>query len=72
MGMLTGGKDDKRTGFIMRLTASERETIERNARKYAGGNISAWLRYTGIQHKPKPEELVHDDDDGRVRVRAPA
>ena len=32
--------------------------LQENADLYADGNLSEWLRYTGLNYVPKPSELT--------------
>lgn len=36
----------------LKITAVDKRRINANARRYAGGNLSAWLRHAGIAFKP--------------------
>lgn len=38
----------------LKLNEAEYSAIEKKAKKYADGNISAFLRYAGIHFEPKP------------------
>lgn len=44
----------------IKFTSSEIEEIQEKADLYADGNFSAWLRYAGINHKPKKSELSQE------------
>lgn len=36
----------------LKVTKSELKALKANAKKYAKGNLSLWLRHAGIFHKP--------------------
>lgn len=45
----------------LKVTSRDRKRLEQNAKRYADGNLSAWLRYVGMQYTPKKgEEIVLD------------
>lgn len=50
-------KTEKRTLVNFKITKGERKTIEKNAKKYTGGNVSHWIRYCALNYKPKVSEL---------------
>ena len=49
--------DTKTVQQCIRMPPEEFQAIRAKAKKYAGGNISAWLRYSGQNYKPSPQEL---------------
>lgn len=46
-------KDHLEKTVNVRVTETERSLIEKLARKYAGGNISAWMRHAALKFKPE-------------------
>lgn len=48
---------EKRTLMNFKVSKAEIKTIEANALLFAGGNVSAWLRYAAMNYKPKKGEL---------------
>lgn len=42
----------------LKITSAEREAIQKNADRYAGGNISKWLRYAGAHLKPISKDFT--------------
>lgn len=51
-------KPPKRILHNLLLTPEEYKQIKKNAELYAGGNVSGWLRYTGMKYAPKHNELI--------------
>jgi hypothetical protein len=41
-----------------KATDSQMKKIVRNAKKFANGNLSAWLRHAASNYKPKKSEMV--------------
>lgn len=39
--------------FNLRLSTTDRKRIRQAAKKYAKGNMSAWLRFAAVSFKPK-------------------
>lgn len=48
----------KDSSITIKIPAHEKEQIQKKADLYAQGNMSAWLRYVALNHKPKKNELV--------------
>ena len=42
----------------LKVTRKERKALAALAFKYAGGNLSGWLRYAGSHYKPKKTEVI--------------
>jgi len=42
------------------VSQSEFRTIKQLADKFAGGNVSAWIRHCAINYKPKKHEVSDD------------
>ena len=40
-----------------KTTDAEWTAIRANAKKYANGNLSLWLRYAGMNHIPRKKDL---------------
>ena len=52
-------KKPKRLPLInLKISSRDRKLVLANAKKYAGGNYSAWLRHAGIHYRPKKGEKV--------------
>lgn len=52
-------KRARRLGVVnVKMTNVDRKRLEQNARKFAHGNLSAWVRYAGRNHTPKRGEKV--------------
>ncbi len=41
-----------------KVTAAEKKSIAALAKKYAGGNVSLWLRYASMHCKPRKIDLA--------------
>ena len=50
-------KESSKVLVNFRVTKDELEEIKSLAKKYAGGNMTAWLKYTAINYKPKKSEV---------------
>jgi hypothetical protein len=51
--------DEIRESLInVRVTDDQLEMIKRRAKRYANGNMSAWLRYAACYLDPRDEDLV--------------
>lgn len=48
---------EKTTTINLKMTAKEKAELERKAKLYANGNLSAWLRYAGLHLVPSKKEL---------------
>lgn len=46
-------KEKRNVNINVKLTKEERELIQKQADKYAGGSVSAWIRYATINFEPK-------------------
>lgn len=46
-------KDAQSILLNFKVKAKDARKIRANARKYANGNVSLWLRQAGIEHIPK-------------------
>jgi hypothetical protein len=46
--------------FSIRWKPSERKLIEKNAKKYTGGNLTEWLIYAGTHMVPPKKDLSED------------
>ena len=53
---------------ILAIRFSEKDLAElkRRAGIYAGGNVSAWIRYSALTHEPKREELADGEENQRA------
>lgn len=55
-------KESKRTDrtvpINLLVTKEELAEIRSNAKKFAGGNVSAWIRYAARKLLPRKEDLV--------------
>lgn len=49
---------DPRLVFNFAVTKAEKRRMVENAKKYAQGNLSNWIRYTAITHEPNPDDLI--------------
>lgn len=45
----------------IKTSRADRKALKDQAAKYADGNLSAWMRYAGLHHKPKRGEKVSLD-----------
>ena len=41
----------------LKVSKADRAALNAQAKKYAQGNLSAWLRFAGTQFKPKKSQL---------------
>ncbi len=48
----TRKRKDKNRIINVKVTEKERKAIIALAAKYTDGNVSSWLRYAAIHHKP--------------------
>lgn len=48
----------KRKEIQVRASVEERALIFANAKKYAGGSISAWVRFASINYHPVPTQKI--------------
>lgn len=53
-------KPERMTLLTFKVTKKQIEQLKAKADKYAGGNISAWLRYSALKYCPDKKELVRD------------
>lgn len=42
----------------LKVSAEVEEALQKQADKYANGNLSEWLRYAGLNHVPPKKDLV--------------
>lgn len=42
----------------LKVGSKDRKALMLKAKKYAGGNLSAWFRHTGLKYIPKKNEKV--------------
>lgn len=40
----------------LKTALAEKKSLEANAKKYADGNLSEWLRLAGLNYIPKPKK----------------
>ena len=52
---------EKRKLYNFKVLDEELAVIEKKAKKFARGNISAWVRYASMNHVPKEMELKNDE-----------
>ena len=50
-------KELPRTLMTIKVSEKELKELKDKADCYAGGNISAWLRYAGLKYVPEKKEL---------------
>ncbi len=43
---------EKKRFLILKLTEFERSLIQKKAKRFAAGNVSAWIRFSAINFKP--------------------
>ena len=48
----------KDSSITIKMIEKEKSEIQKKADLYAGGNMSAWLRYAALNHTPKKKELI--------------
>lgn len=53
-------KNKRIINLNLKLAQWELDEIKKNAEKYAGGNLSAWVRYAAMKTKPAKKELQED------------
>lgn len=44
-------------GHTIRLSKSDKARMQKKADAYTDGNVSEWLRYAALRHKPNSKEL---------------
>jgi len=42
----------------VKMTSADRKRLTANARRYAKGNLSAWIRHSGQRYTPKAGEKI--------------
>lgn len=50
-------KKEKPTLINFKVVKSDLKAIEARAKKFAGGNLSLWLRHAGLKYTPKRKDL---------------
>lgn len=45
--------------ITLKVTATEHKALTKAAEKYTGGNLSLWLRLSGLHFKPKIVKLAY-------------
>lgn len=63
--MLISKPKKKKPLTNLRLSDEDRSLIEAKARQYTKGNVSAWLRYAGINHTPPASALAKPEPKKR-------
>lgn len=53
--------------FSLRWKPSQRKLIEKNAKKYTGGNLTEWLIYAGMNMIPPKKDLSGEASTEEVR-----
>jgi len=48
----------KKESVTIKMTQKQKDKIQKMADLYAGGNMSDWIRYAAVNHKPKKSELA--------------
>lgn len=51
-------KQNKTTTINIKLPEELKECLQKFADRYADGNISAWLRYSGMNYVPQKGERI--------------
>lgn len=53
-------KKAKPTLYLLNIKISDKElrVLKNKAKLYAGGNLSAWLRYCGANHRPAKTVVI--------------
>lgn len=51
-------KKDALTLMNLKVNEEDRKTLDARAKKFAKGNLSAWLRHAGKYYVPKKSELI--------------
>lgn len=44
-----------------KIAPSEYEKLEEKAKQYTNGNVSEWIRYAALNHKPSKSELANEN-----------
>lgn len=50
-------KKKKRDQLNIRVDADERSLIRENAKKFARGDVTKWIKYASMHLEPRPEDL---------------
>jgi len=53
-------EDEKRSIFNIKMSKKESDKMKANAKKFAGGNCSAWIRYACMNFVPTQAELAKE------------
>lgn len=51
-------RNNKKVLINVKVTPDEERRIRANAKRFAKGNLSAWLRWASMKHRPSPSELT--------------
>lgn len=43
---------------LLRLSEADEKQISELAKKYAGGNVSGWIRYAALHYRPTKKDLA--------------
>ena len=53
-------KPDKKAKAInIKVSVEEFEALKVKAHRFAGGNVSGWIRHAGLSHVPDEKELIN-------------
>ncbi len=44
--------DERITLLNLKISEKDKRALQAQAKKYANGNVSAWLRFAGVRFKP--------------------
>lgn len=54
----SAAKPKRKTMMNFKVTDAEEKKIKEQAKKFANGNVSEWMRYSAMNLKPKKSDMV--------------
>ena len=54
-------KKEPLEAILIKVSKKDKAILKANAQKHAQGNLSAWLRHTGLNHDPVDGEIIFLD-----------
>ena len=59
--------DRKALTLTIKVSAAQLDAIQEKAREFAGGNISAWVRFSAMNFAPRSSQLEAKHEQARKR-----
>lgn len=51
-------RDRREVPLNVKLSKKEKKAMEQNAKRFANGNLSLWLRYAGVNYVPRRSDSL--------------